>query len=127
MGNAANVPCNGCTLCCQNDAIMLHPEYGDIPEQYQTVPFRTPVTGKMGLMVAKKPGSTDCIYLGETGCTIHGRAPAICREFDCGKFYASRTRPERRRMVSAGLITQGVLDQGRRVQGLRSQSTEESR
>ena len=25
----------------------------------------------------------DCIYLGDTGCTIHARRPQMCRELDC--------------------------------------------
>lgn len=120
--NAETVPCNGCTLCCQNDMIFLHPEMGDDPAQYETVEARHPFTGQMGHMVAKKPGSTDCIYLGEGGCTIHGRAPSICRVFDCGKLFASRTRAERRRDVSNGLITRAVIDQGRRVQSIRAAS-----
>ena len=29
----------------------------------------------------------DCIYLGPDGCTNYANRPAICRKFDCRKFY----------------------------------------
>lgn len=75
--NTATVPCNGCTLCCQGDAIRLLPE--DDPSQYQTVPHDW-MPGQL-MLDHKKNG--DCIYLGETGCTIHDRKPLMCREMDC--------------------------------------------
>lgn len=72
-----SVPCNGCTLCCQGDALRLLP--GDDASQYQTVPHDT-ILGE--LMLDHKPNG-DCIYLGATGCTIHARRPQMCREMDC--------------------------------------------
>ena len=111
----AQVPCNGCTLCCRQEMIWLHPEDGD-PAQWMTVPAVHPLTGEPGRALAKKPGGAECVYLGAHGCTIHGRAPIICRVFDCGQAFAILSRPERRRRVRAGLVDQAVLDQGRRVQ-----------
>jgi Fe-S-cluster containining protein len=29
----------------------------------------------------------DCIFLGPTGCEVHGAAPEICRRFDCRVLY----------------------------------------
>lgn len=81
-----------------------------------------PITGKPGLMVAKKPGTMDCIYLGENGCTIHGSAPIICRAFDCGLMWAKWTRPERRRMVATGLFSADVFREGYRVQRERGEA-----
>lgn len=110
--------CAGCRRCCTNDAIILHPEHGDVASKYLTEPYVHPFTGKPVLMLAKKPGTTECIYLGPDGCKIHGRAPAICREFDCGLFlqhFMKRPRAERRRMVRDGMVGQDVLDQGARV------------
>jgi len=71
------VPCNGCTLCCQGDAIRLTEE--DKAEDYltETHPY---IPG--ALMLAHKPNG-DCIYLAETGCGIHDRAPSLCRSADC--------------------------------------------
>ena len=71
------VPCNGCTLCCQGDAIRLTEE--DNPKDYITEPHPY-IPG--ALMLAHKENG-DCIYLAETGCSIHDRAPSLCRSADC--------------------------------------------
>ena len=71
------VPCNGCTLCCQGDAIRLTED--DNPDDYKTEPHPY-IPG--ALMLAHKPNG-DCIYLQENGCSIHERAPSLCRSADC--------------------------------------------
>ena len=119
MSVRASVPCNGCTACCRNDMIFLHPEHGDDASQYLTEPVVNPLTGKAGHMLAKAPNG-DCIYLGESGCTIHERAPVICREFDCGLMFAKWPRAERRRLTKQGMFGKEVFDQGRRVQAERA-------
>ena len=119
MSDQANVPCNGCTLCCRNDVIMLHPELGDRPKDFLTVPYANQLTGEPGLMLAKKANG-DCIYLGESGCTIHGRAPLICRKFDCGKAFKALPLKQRDLYVKAGLIGKDVLDRGREITKLRA-------
>jgi Fe-S-cluster containining protein len=108
----APVPCNGCRLCCINDMIILHPEKGDRPAEYLTVEIRHPFTWKPAKMLQHKPNG-DCIYLGETGCTIHDRAPLICREYDCRRQYLSMTRAERRKAVAIGLMDRPKLEAGR--------------
>lgn len=117
MSERANVPCNGCTICCQNDLLFLHPECGDDPSQYETMEALNPVTGKMALALKHNPEGS-CIYLGNDGCTIHDRAPAICREFDCRRFYLNlveqTSRIERRKMVKVGLISKDLLKEGRK-------------
>jgi hypothetical protein len=72
-----DVPCNGCTICCQSDAIRLLP--GDDPSQYQTVPH--PLAPGQLMLDHQQDGS--CIYLGTEGCTIHDRRPRMCRDMDC--------------------------------------------
>lgn len=72
-----HVPCNGCTLCCQNDLLRLLP--GDDPSQYETMPHPL-MPGQLAL--AHKPEGS-CVYLGSTGCSIHERRPQMCREMDC--------------------------------------------
>ena len=71
------VPCNGCTLCCQGDAIRL--TENDNPENYLTEPHPY-IQG--ALMIAHKENG-DCIYLNEHGCSIHDHAPDLCRSADC--------------------------------------------
>ncbi len=106
------VPCNGCTACCRNDLIVLHPELGDRAEDYETMVAPFPITGKPVLALKHKPEG-GCIYLGEAGCTIHDRAPAICREFDCRRFYLSMTRAERRRLLHQNILDRAVLAAGK--------------
>lgn len=75
-----DVPCNGCTVCCQNDAVFLHPECGDDPAKYQIE-----IADDGRAMLAHKP-NRDCIYLDrDKGCTIHADRPVVCREMDCGE------------------------------------------
>lgn len=81
----ASVPCNGCTVCCRKELIFLHPEHGDDITAYDAEPATNPITGKRGFAVRQRPDGA-CVYLGETGCTIHDRAPAICRVFDCRRY-----------------------------------------
>lgn len=107
----ALVPCNGCTACCQNDLLILHPELGDDPGQYETQRVRNPITGKMDHALQHKPGG-GCIYLGAHGCTIWDRAPAICREFDCRRFFLRLGRQGRKRALRAGWADRDVLDAG---------------
>ena len=61
------VPCNGCTLCCQGDAVRLQPE--DSVTEYRTEPHPY-IPGAR--MLAHKPNG-ECIYLDERGCSIHDR------------------------------------------------------
>lgn len=107
------VPCNGCTLCCTNgDAIILRADLGDDVESYEHEPGRHPFTGEPTVQLKHKPNG-DCVYLGEGGCTIHDRAPLICRRFDCRTLYQKYSRKERRRLVASGATMQAVLDAGR--------------
>lgn len=111
------VPCNGCTLCCRNDMLMLHPEGGDIVADYETETTVNPVTGRVGVML-KHQSNGDCVYLSrKTGCTIYDRRPLICREFDCRRFYLKiveqTSRQERKKFVKNGLLSNEVLRAGR--------------
>lgn len=106
----ANVPCGSCRLCCRADVIMLLPEEGDDVASYEHEILRLPEG--VGAVV-KKGADGNCIYLGVDGCTIHDRAPAICRIFDCRRWFLSKTRPERRRLVKAGMADKEIFEAGR--------------
>ncbi len=114
MIERANVPCNGCKLCCQHDLIVLHPENGDVVADYAGDTERriNPLTGVLVHALKRKPNG-NCVYLGPDGCTIHDRAPVVCREFDCRLMYLCIPRAERRRLVRQGLMEQAVFDAGR--------------
>lgn len=110
-----SVPCNGCRACCTHDLIVLHPEHGDDVTQYDTMLIDHPLTGEPCLALKHKPDDS-CIYLGDTGCTIHGHAPVICKEFDCRLMYAHYSRADRRRLIADGFLDKAVMDAGRRLQ-----------
>lgn len=108
-----SVPCHGCTACCEHDIIMLHPECGDIVASYEHEPMVNPVTGAIGFALKHRPDGA-CIYLVDgVGCSIHERAPAICREFDCRLMVLRFKRPELRRLIREGLLGSDVVRAGR--------------
>jgi len=108
----STVPCDGCRLCCQNDLIVLHPEHDDKPEDYECERIVNPLTGR-AVYALKRNEKNECIYLGLSGCTIHDRAPAICREFDCRKFFLKFSRQQRRMMEKTGWATKELFAAGR--------------
>lgn len=73
----ADVPCNGCTLCCHGDAIRILPQ--DDPAQYQTVPH----AHFPGHLMLDHKENGECVYLTRDGCGIHDSKPTMCREMDC--------------------------------------------
>ena len=79
------VPCNGCQACCKLERVILSPENGDDPELYLTVPTKKGNDGPVEWMLAHQVNG-DCIYLDKHGCSIHGKAPWACRQFDCRKW-----------------------------------------
>lgn len=102
----AKVPCNGCKLCCQRQIIVLFPEKGDQVETYEHWEFKdgTPY-------LPLKPNG-DCYYLGEKGCTIHDRAPYLCRTFDCRQDFKQYTRKERRFLIKTKQNRKDILQRG---------------
>lgn len=106
------VPCNGCTLCCRGDAIMLFPDDGDDVASYETEVWTLPGTSERG-HILKHGLDGNCIYLGKGGCTIYERRPLVCRAFDCRRWFLSKTRAERRRAVKEGWADKEIFDRGR--------------
>jgi hypothetical protein len=107
---ATEVPCNGCTLCCQREILPLHPEHGDKVSDYQV----QRMAGRW--VLAHKPNG-DCIYLDrDKGCTIHNRRPAICREFDCRAMVrAIAARPYGLMARAQRMAGTDVCDRGRQL------------
>lgn len=91
---------------------MLFPEHGDDVASYETEEWTLPGTNETGRVLKKGPDG-NCIYLGKEGCSIHERAPLICRTFDCRRWFLSKTRAERRRMVKIGMADKAIFDAGR--------------
>jgi Fe-S-cluster containining protein len=104
--NFVEVPCDGCTLCCQGDAIRLLKE--DNPDEYLTEPHSF-IRG--ALMLAHKPNG-DCIYLEENECSIHNRAPSLCRTADCRAIAYKYDFETALKLHEAGSIDLRVWDRG---------------
>ena len=114
------VPCNGCTLCCQGDAVRLEAE--DLTMGYQTEahPYI-----KGALMLAHKPNG-DCIYVNERGCSIHDRAPSLCRTADCRSLALRIDFETARALHRTGRLDLRVWDQGHKLlQAMAEQSRRE--
>lgn len=77
------VPCNGCTACCHG-VIVLHPALGDDPSTYETVE----IPG-VGYALKRNPDGS-CHYLAGDKCSIWGRAPGVCKAFDCRVYAKSK-------------------------------------
>ena len=101
---SASVPCGSCRLCCQRTAVMLVDGVDQIAE-YET-------TEEHGARFLCLQPNGDCVYLGPDGCTIHERAPYMCRIFDCRAQHAQYTREERRDLVKRGLLNAEILKRG---------------
>lgn len=106
----ASVPCGTCNACCHGDAVTLRPDHGDHLDDYLYEMAALPV---FGLWPVLKKVDGHCVYLKDGRCSIWSRAPAVCRAFDCRRFYLSRSRAERRRMVREGLGGQAVMKAGK--------------
>src|SRR6516162_2463604 len=103
-------------LCCRTQLVMLFANYDDI-DSYDHVILQT-AQGAIPVLRRKKP-SGECVYLGEHGCTIHDRAPRMCREYDCRIVYQKdmkRPRAARRRMLKEGSIDRALFERGRKLQ-----------
>lgn len=105
----SDVPCNGCTRCCQGgDALRLLP--GDDPAKWRTEPH--PVAGH--LMLAHKANG-DCYYLGPAGCTIHDDRPQMCRNMDCRNVARALTYTKARKLSEAHVLPMAVWRRGREL------------
>lgn len=105
-----DVPCNGCTLCCHKDAVRLL--VGDDPRKYQTEPHPYMPEARM---LAHKPTTGDCLYLGDEGCTIHETKPQMCREMDCRRITQAITWTQARKMEAMGALRMEIWMRGKEL------------
>jgi Fe-S-cluster containining protein len=99
--------------CCKMDQIILHPECGDDPSIYETVPITHPLTGEPALMLAHKDNG-DCIYLGAGGCENYENRPTICREYDCRKAFLAMNCKTRAKYISEGFMDRDKFAEGKK-------------
>jgi hypothetical protein len=86
--------------------IPLLPERGDLIWTYKHEVVATAAGPKAVLQRGKT--------VGRDGCTIHDRAPAICRAFDCRHLFLSKTRAERLALAISGVVSNEVFSAGRK-------------
>lgn len=113
VAERADVPCGSCTLCCRTLIVPLAQEEF---EQYDWAWVTTRAGERLGRALKRKP-TGECIYLGEKGCTIHGRAPHVCQRFDCRTLFKNSDRAGRRKAVKSGKIPKALFDKGREMLG----------
>lgn len=102
----AHVPCGSCKLCCQRfTAVAILPQHGDDPEAFET-------RRDGGILMLKHKDNGDCVYLNEKGCSIHGRAPYMCRTYDCREQHKMYSKQQRRTFIAAGMLDPQVLRRG---------------
>lgn len=73
--------CGGCTLCCRGDTITILPALDGSHKRWKT--DKQPD----GSRTLKRNADGECVYLRPTGCGIHGKAPTMCRVYDCRAHY----------------------------------------
>ena len=99
------VPCNGCTQCCQGDAIYL--KKGDNPALYKTT------YDDNGRLMLDHKKNLDCIYLDRNkGCTIHDYRPIVCKELDCA-ILLKLPRAYRKKLVAQGRLSKKIIQAAR--------------
>lgn len=86
----SDVPCNGCTVCCETLSPFLTPEEivsGLYPiSLIQPSPaeiLHTPEIGPMVALYRKPEGGCSMLINGK--CSIYEYRPLACRQFDCRK------------------------------------------
>lgn len=110
-----DVPCNGCTLCCRSSLIPLQPQYGDVVEDYDRQMVMINGDPKTKFLALAHGPDGNCVYLKETGCSIHERAPYACRVFDCRQLFRQYDRSGRRRMIRQGFVSKETFVRGREL------------
>lgn len=105
-----DVPCNGCTACCQNDAVRILPHEDASLWQTQPHPYVP------GALMLKHAPNGDCVYLVRgKGCIVHGAAPQQCREMDCRAVAAALGYTKARKLIAQGAIRADVIRRGREL------------
>lgn len=106
----ASVPCNGCTACCRQDRIALNTQRGDDLQNYRW-------HLELGQPVLDRKPNGECVYLGPRGCTIHDKAPDICRRFDCRILFLTTPKATRRIRVRQNPTMVQVYEAGKKRLG----------
>ncbi len=112
------IPCDGCTICCKTDQVILRPEAGDDPSQYEHEYIDSALyPGRKSPALKRDPRTGHCIYLTASGCGIHDRRPAICRRFHCARMFKALGRLSRARRdalwAMGNVLEEAIVERGR--------------
>lgn len=117
-GDDKTVACDGCKACCRGEMVLLTEgdDLANYPEAI-SLDVEDPFTGKKPtILIPHKKDSADCIYLGESGCTIYDKRPKMCRVFSCIGFVRgvikNTTRKDRRRDLANGKLDREIWEAG---------------
>ena len=70
-----------------------------------TIPFEMDAHGMPGLKLCAKPGTTECVFLTERGCSVYTDRPVSCRYYALGSI-GVRRNDERLPAFSMRFLTQ---------------------
>lgn len=112
------IPCDGCTACCRTDQVILQPEAGDDPATYDIEYIASALyPGRRVPALKRDPVTGACVYLGTSGCTIHDRAPSICRRFHCARMFKALGQMSRARRdllwARGDVLEEAIVARGR--------------
>ena len=93
-GDGSDVPCDGCTACCESSQFVLvepdeHAARSLIPAELL---FPAPGAPK-GYSVLPYDEHGRCPMLGQRGCLIYEHRPRTCRAYDCRVLAAAGVDP----------------------------------
>lgn len=103
------VPCNGCTKCCHNDAVRILPHEDATKWKTEAHPYMT------GARMLAHQANGDCHYLGATGCTIQRDKPQVCQEMDCRLIARTLTRSQALKLDRRGAMRIEIWNRGREL------------
>ena len=78
------VNCGTCTECCKGPRKLSI----SADDARRMKHYRVFTQDGMKYYLARKENE-DCVYLGETGCTIYEQRPDACRKYDCRDYVES--------------------------------------
>jgi uncharacterized protein len=112
------IPCDGCTECCKTDQVILRPEAGDDLSLFDFEYIESALyPGQRVPALKRDPRTGHCVYLRQTGCTIHERAPWTCRRFHCARMFKALGRISRAKRdvlwARGDVLEEAIVERGR--------------
>ena len=112
------ISCDGCTECCKTDQVILRPEAGDDLTFYDLEYIESALyPGQRVPALKRDPRTGHCVYLRDSGCAIHERAPSACRRFHCARMFKALGRLSRAKRdilwARGDVLEEAIVERGR--------------